>query len=70
MDCRVAEFVRRIEPDEVLDDLIDAAKAETWFHGREHALVVLADDRIVFIRDGMDGIELDVDARLGVVLNG
>jgi hypothetical protein len=69
MDYRVAEFVRFITPDEILDDLIDEAKAETWINGRENAVDVLDRGDVILIRGGRDGIELDVDARLGIVVD-
>jgi hypothetical protein len=52
-----------------LENLIDEAKAETWINGREHAVVVLDRDDVVLIRGGRDGIELDVDGHLGIVVD-
>ena len=68
MDYRLAEFIRFITPDETLENLIDEAKAETWMNGRELAAVVLDLDEVILIRGGRDGIELNVDARLGIVV--
>ena len=62
MDYRIAEFVRFVEDNEQLDDLIDEAKADTWTKEREHAVLVVqveADRRFVMVRGGRDGILLN-----------
>ena len=69
VDYRIAEFVRFVAANETLEDLIDEAKAETWIKGREHAAVVLDRDEVVLVCGGMDGIEPDVDNRLGIVVD-
>jgi hypothetical protein len=42
MDYRVAEFVRFVQKSELLEDLVDEAKAATWTKNCEHAILVVA----------------------------
>ncbi len=61
MDYRPAEFVRFIDPDESLPELLNEVKLDTWRRGREHAVLRLDDDNLILVRGGMDGIELRRD---------
>jgi hypothetical protein len=58
IDYRPAEFVRFVDPGEPLDALVEEAKADTWVHAREHAVLLLEDGRFVMVRGGRDGIQL------------
>ena len=75
MDHRRAEFVRFVADSELLEDLIDEAKADTWRRQQEHALLVIqttGGQRYVMVRGGYDGILLDRmdDGKLGIEIDG
>lgn len=53
-----AEFVRYVLPHERMDDLIREAKALTYEHFCEHALLRLENGRRVMVKGGPFGIDL------------
>jgi hypothetical protein len=57
MDIRPAKFIRDVDPNESVDEVINEAKAFTWTHHCEHALLRLELGRLVLVRGGADGIE-------------
>jgi hypothetical protein len=69
MDYRPAELVRLVDPSEELDEVVNEAKADTWVKGREHAVLSLADGRLVMVRGGRDGIELMRTDESGVCID-
>ncbi|HWE04548.1 MAG TPA: hypothetical protein VG326_19240 [Tepidisphaeraceae bacterium] len=62
MDVAIAEFVRWIDRSEPSAELINDAKALTWEHDREHAVLEVSGDRRVLMRGGPLGIEFVVAA--------
>jgi hypothetical protein len=75
MDFRRAEFVRFIEDNELLDDLVDEAKADTWTRAREHAVLLVQagrNRRNIMVRGGLDGILLEQssDGKVTIAVDG
>ncbi len=60
LNVEPASFVRWVEDDEALDELVNEARATTWTDGVEVALVTLTSGRRMFVRGGRDGITFDV----------
>jgi hypothetical protein len=58
MDYRIAEFVREIDLNERLTDLVNEAKADTWRKYLEHTVLGLEDGRLIMVPGGRDGILL------------
>jgi hypothetical protein len=56
-DVRPAEFVRWVGEDEPLDEVVNDARAATWVHQREHALLQ-THHGLAIVSGGRDGIEL------------
>ena len=56
MNVEEATFVRRVQPSETLEELVDEAKAMTWVHEAEHALLELSTRERILVRGGRDGI--------------
>ncbi|HMO26610.1 MAG TPA: hypothetical protein PKB10_10100 [Tepidisphaeraceae bacterium] len=71
MDVRRAIVVREVSADESIADVVNEAKAMTWIHRSEHALLRIADGRLMLVRGGADGIELDqVDDEIRIEVDG
>ena len=62
MDIKPPTFVRWVEPDEHLDDLINEAKARTWVSEAEHAILSLETGERPMVMGGLDGIQFEVEA--------
>jgi hypothetical protein len=56
-----AEMVRSVQERVSIAELINEAKARTWTHEVEHAVVRLASGERVMVRGGRDGIEFLVE---------
>ena len=68
MDYRIAEFVRVVDRLEEFDEVVNEAKSDTWSKAREHAVLLLADGRLVLVRGGKDGIVLIDRAEDGLAI--
>jgi hypothetical protein len=60
LDARPARFLRKVEPEELEDELINEARALTWTNEVEVALVTLTSGGRVFVSGGRDGITFGV----------
>ena len=54
MDVRPAIFVREVDPQESVAEVVNEAKALTWTHRAEHALLRLYQGTFVLVRGGAD----------------
>lgn len=59
MERTRATFIRWVLPHESMEDLVQEAKALTFEHYCEFALLMLQDGRRVLVRGGTFGIDLD-----------
>lgn len=61
MDIKPPSFVRWVESQEILDDLINEAEARTWVAEAEHAILTLETGERPMIMGGLDGIQFEVE---------
>lgn len=62
MDIRPAIFVREVDSAEPLAEVVNEAKAMTWTHRCEHALVRVDEGQLLLVRGGADGLEFEREA--------
>lgn len=60
MDIRSATLIREVSENEPWDEVINEAKALTWTHRCEIALLGVATGQLMLVRGGVDGIEFQV----------
>lgn len=69
MNFSEASFIEWIKPTRSLSELVDAAKALTWEHYCEHAVVELDDGRQALVQGGRLGIKfLKEESRVFVTI--
>ena len=61
MDIRPAIFVRDVDPREPVAEVVNEAKALTWAHRAEHALLRVDSGQLVLVRGGADGISFEAE---------
>ena len=70
MDVQRAKFVRWVEPNESREQLVHDAKALSWEHECEHAVLELNNNRLVLVGGGRVGIEFLAEGGLPVAPDG
>ncbi len=65
MDIRPPAFVRWVGEAELLESLINEAKARTWVAEAEHAVLTLVTGERPMVMGGRDGIRFDVEQEAG-----
>lgn len=69
MDIRPAKLVRRVSPSESWLDVVNEAKAETWTHRLEHALLKVDSGELLLVRGGADGLEFELGSERDVFVS-
>jgi hypothetical protein len=61
LSIEAPEFVRWVQDDEDVDELVNEAKYRAWTAGAEHALLTLDTGERPMVKGGSDGIRFDVE---------
>jgi hypothetical protein len=71
MDIKPAILIREVSPMESLPEVVNEAKALTWTHRAEHALIRCAPGNLFLVRGGADGIGFQTrDGRVYIDVDG
>jgi hypothetical protein len=68
LDIRPVILERVVSPDEPVAEVVNEAKALTWTHRAEHALLEVEGGEFLLVRGGADGIEFELEPNGGFVV--